>query len=491
MQTSSNNWDLTDCTTYRTKVIISFGWNGVSFTGWEAGRPIVVNFNADGWMTSWTGIHNAGMCAYTFTVMSTSTYDAPYVTDGKYARTFTPAWDFSRGNRYYYWDNSGNNQQWTEGNCTDIPSDEICTYNHDGQIITSDCAGTPRNYYDWSGLIWEVADPFSHSYETRRTYEWIDTSSVTESSFISHYVRGGCEWIVDNEIQKTIAGPVSSWGHFTSSGSSSQEGSCLPSTYDDVGIYPSGLPFKEYAIQDWATGEILVILKWDGSTYHGYDKWGQHIHAIHDAANGVFSGIFGYADVCMWSITYSHEMDAPVLPRIQSYPAHSGWKFTDAYGVWNGILDGGSCAAEDPDVVHKYNTLICIWPNGPAVLNLVQCNDQREDYQTLLHQAWWKGGLSKWQGSDNRYHYEWGYLYNGDDDDKTLDEITFVLEAHGDSGCTFTLTLWRGDDCETAGWKAGISVLSILAALLILIVLYLFTAGGGGGGGGGGYHEYQ
>lgn len=77
------------------------------------------------------------------------------------------------------------------------------------------------------------------------------------------------------------------------------------------------------------------------------------------------------------------------------------------------------------------------------------------------------------------------------DDDGNYDPYTFMLHGHGDDGCSFKLTLWRGDDCETAGWKAGISVLSVFTAFLVLVVLYLFTSGGGGGGGGGGYHEYQ
>jgi hypothetical protein len=299
-------------------------------------------------------------------------------------------------------------------------------------------------------------------------------------------------WTVTNELDSKISGPAMDWGHYEMSSTMSLEGSCLPpnDVYSDVGIYPSGLPWQEYAIQDWATGEILVILKWDGSTYNGWDKLGRHIVGIPSAEGSAWAGIYGETNKCVWSVWFDFTSDSPVLPRIQSAPAADNWHFTDAYGVYNGIVDEekNACSADD-DLMHKYNTLICIWPNGPAVLNLVQCNDKRDDYQTILQQAWWRGGLNQWVGMDYGYTYTWDYLKNDDGD---YDEITFVITGTGNDGCTFELVLWRGDDCETNGWKIGICILSLLCAFLLLVALYFITAGGGGGGGGGGgYHEYQ
>jgi len=307
-------------------------------------------------------------------------------------------------------------------------------------------------------------------------------------------VRGGCVWLVNNSLSSSFQGPAVPWGQYTMNSTVNQEGVCMPGTkYDHVGIYPSGLPWMEYAIQDWDSGEMLVILRWDGSTYNGYDNEGYIVHGMISADGSQWSGIYGYTDgPCIWSVFYDYALDQPVLPRIQAVPAEDDWHFSDAYGVWNGELDGGSCYDNDNDVQAKYNTLICIWPNGPAVLNLIQCNDQRDDYQTILQQAWWKGGQSAWVGVDYGYTYTWGYLMNPDNSDEPYDEITFVIDGTGNDGCTFTLTLWRGDDCETSGWKTGISILSVLSALLLVIVLYFITQGGAGGGsGGGGYHEYQ
>jgi hypothetical protein len=253
----------------------------------------------------------------------------------------------------------------------------------------------------------------------------------------------------------------------------------------------------EYAIQDWESGEILVIMKWDGSTYNGYDHEGNIIHAMIEEDDGEhghhFSGIYGHRGQCIWTILYDFSPDRPILPRIQDIPANleDGWHFDNAYGIWNADIhaDDGSCADSDDDLKPKYSTLLCIWPNGPAVLNLIQCNDERDDYQTILQQAWWKGGKQQWEGVDYGYSYTWGY--KDDNENEEYDEITFRIEATGNDGCTFSLTLWRGDDCETSGWKVGISILSVLCALLLVIVLYFITQGGAGGSGSGGYHEYQ
>jgi len=96
--------------------------------------------------------------------------------------------------------------------------------------------------------------------------------------------------------------------------------------------------------------------------------------------------------------------------------------------------------------------------------------------------------LSAWVGVDNNYQYTWGYLQ---DDDKNYEEETFIIAGVGNDGCEFQLRLWRGDDCETNGWKIGISVLSVLCALFLLIAVYFVASGGSAGGSSNIYHEYQ
>lgn len=492
-QTAVNSWRLDDCTTDRIKTYITFGWNGVSWTGWEGNFPIEVSFDSDGWVSGWTGIYNSGMCQYNFRVMYREELNPPVIADGTYSRTYTPSWDFLRGNRYdfgygystgtgYYED------YYSYGNCTDIPSETVCVYKLDGKtVVDNDCNGSPKNYYQWSGYQFETNDP-SYGVDPMRGYHYIDTDTVSEDGFTSYFVRGGCQWTVSNVIEPTISGPAIEWGQYQSSGSSSLEGSCKPTTrYDSVGIYPSGLPWGEYAVQDWETGTILVILRWDGTNYVGRDTWGQLIQGVY-TDGFIWDGLVGYDDRCLWTVRYSFTTDFPVLPRIQQVPANGDWHFTDAYGVWNAMTDGGTCSSSDSDVQPKYNTLLCLWPNGPAVLNLIQCNDRRDDYQTILQQAWWQGGKMAWVGKDNLYEYTWGYLTH---DDGNYDEITFIISAVGDDGCQFTVTLWRGDDCETNGWKTGISILSVLCALLLLIALYFVAAGGSAGGSSNIYHEYQ
>jgi hypothetical protein len=345
--------------------------------------------------------------------------------------------------------------------------------------------GTPMTVYAWSGYFFESRVVFG--LDPMKAYMYIDYDTIGEDEYTSYYVRGGCTWQVKNVREPTIAGPEIPWGHYEVDTSSSQEGTCLPGEmYDDVGIYPSGLPSHEYAIQDWESGEILVILHWDGTTYNGYDIWGQHIVAMPAEDGSQFAGIFGHVDRCTFSVMYSFTSDTPVLPPIDDImDGEEDWHFNDAYGIWNGDLNGGTCVAPDPDVEKKYDTLLCIWPNGPAVLNLVQCNDKREDYQTILQQAWWRGGSQQWVGVDYGYKYTWGYKQ---DDDGEYDDITFVIAGEGNDGCSFELILWRGDDCETNGWKIGISILSVLTTVLLLVVVFLFTQGGGSGGG---YQQYQ
>jgi hypothetical protein len=351
--------------------------------------------------------------------------------------------------------------------------------------------------------MYETANPYGVGYngmgdDYMRSYMFIDTPSITDDYYTSFMVRGGCMWAVNNTREPTFQGPAVDWGQYTLSESASREGNCKNGEkYDSVGIYPSGLPWMEYAIQDWESGEILVIMKWDGSTYNGYDHEGNIIHAMIEEDDGEhghhFSGIYGHRGQCIWTILYDFSPDRPILPRIQDIPANleDGWHFDNAYGIWNADIhaDDGSCADSDDDLKPKYSTLLCIWPNGPAVLNLIQCNDERDDYQTILQQAWWKGGKQQWEGVDYGYSYTWGY--KDDNENEEYDEITFRIEATGNDGCTFSLTLWRGDDCETSGWKVGISILSVLCALLLVIVLYFITQGGAGGSGSGGYHEYQ
>lgn len=498
-QTAVNSWRLDDCTTSRIKTYITFGWNGVSWTGWEGQFPIEVFFDADGWMSGWTGIYNAGMCQYNFRVMYKEEREIPSITDGTYNRVFTPAWDFIRGNRYdfgygsYGGSYSGYTDYYSYGNCTDIPADTICSYKMGLKAISeNDCAGSPLNRYAWSGYTFETPEP-TYGVDPMRPYMYIDGESVTEDSYTSYMVRGGCVWKVENSRDYKQQGPAVPWGQYTASDSTTQEGSCKPdAVFDEVGIYPSGLPWGEYAIQDWATGDILVILRWDGSNYVGRDQYGTLIQGIIADANAQWSGIFGYRGNCLWSITYDFAEDFPVLPKITNVPAASDWKFEDAYGVWNAKIEieegSTTCADTDDDLIPKYSTLLCVWPNGPAVLNLVQCNDKRDDYQTILQQAWWRGGLSAWVGVDNNYQYTWGYLQ---DDDKNYEEETFIIAGVGNDGCEFQLRLWRGDDCETNGWKIGISVLSVLCALFLLIAVYFVASGGSAGGSSNIYHEYQ
>jgi len=325
---------------------------------------------------------------------------------------------------------------------------------------------------------------------------YIDPTSITETSYTSYLVKGGCTWMVENTMEPTHSGPAVPYGHYSLADSASQEGNCKPDTkYDDVGIYPSGLPWMEYGIQDWESGEILAILRWDGTTYNGYDNEGNIIHGIIDMGDNEtatqWSGIYGHRGACIWSITYDYAFDHPVLPNIpDTVPAESEWHFHDAYGIWNSDFKGSdddSCGEDEDELEDRYDSLICVWPNGPAVLNLVQCNDDRDDYHTILQQVWWRGKAQAWVGTDYAHSYTWGY---DDNDGGDYEEDTFILQGTADSGCTFTIRMTRGDDCETIGWKVGISVLSVLCALLLIVILYLVTQGGGGGGGGG-YHEYQ
>jgi len=316
---------------------------------------------------------------------------------------------------------------------------------------------------------------------------WIDPTSIGDDEYTSYMVRGGCMWEVKNTKEPTFSGPAVPHGHYEATETMSQEGNCLPDDrYANVGIYPSGLPWMEYAIQDWESGDIMVILKWDGTTYNGYDKWGQHIVGIIAEDGGSWDGIYGHVDRCIFSYWYSYTLDHPVLPNIKNVPQEDDWHFKDAYGIWNADVDSRfeQCADYDPDHIAKYRTLLCIWPNGPAVLNLIQCNDQRDDYQTILQQAWWRGGSQQWVGTDYGYNFVWGY--KDDNDNGNYDDITFLVDATGNDGCSWRLTLWRGDDCETNGWKIGISILSVLTAVLLLAAIYLFTHGGSGG-----YSQYQ
>jgi len=371
-------------------------------------------------------------------------------------------------------------------------------YNMGNSIATFQCdTSAPISRWSWNGIEWEQARPWGID-GANRNYEYIPTSSVASDGFSMTLVRGGCAWTYKFTYSPSIAhiGPQTvQRGHYSVASSTTYEGICYADpVYTDVQIHPEG----EIAllIRDGSTGEIYLRLHWDQSLFVGRDELrGSFIYANVDDSGAVT--LLGQAGNCGWSMAYSIATDVAPLPRIID-PANTDSESqadppTDGFGVWNGevVTPLSSACSSDNSLIepaNKYET-VCVQPHGPAKLVITQCSDDRDDRFTTIMEVWWDGANQQWYGTDDTYWYV--FALDSDDDGNIIDN-RFVITATSDSGCTYTINMWRGDDSYTKGWKAAIITFALLLLLTLLIALYLLVGGGasGGGGGGGDYSNF-
>jgi hypothetical protein len=520
LQTSGvNKWAFTDCDGEQTYA--TFGWNGMDWSGMEDGRPITVSFGANTRtvvddvttrpVTGYTFIHASGMCTGTFEVRRFVENRPVRLMNGRYERS-APARGYNFAGNYYryadYYSSVGGSgssyNTWAFQRCTDYAPppahDDVCVYNMGARVATFECStGKPISRWAWTGTQWEQSKPWGIA-GGERNFEFLPTHNITDdgTAFDMVLVRGGCYWIYSFTYTPTIAhtGPHDiARGHYTRSSSVTYDGVCYADPmYDDVQIHPEGI--LGLVVREGSSGELLARLNYDQSIWVGRDEIrGSFIYAIDSDGNGTLA-LLGQAGNCGWMINYDVETDVAPLPKIvtednmhdddeeQTDPPEDG------FGVYNGWVReplSEDCYNADNsllDPVNKFET-VCIYPHGPAKLLITQCSDDREEERfTTIMEVWWDGANEQWYGTDDKYWYVWEIARNEDGD---VDDNRFWITATSDHSCNFTVELWRGDDCYTTGWKAGIITLAMLLFGVILIAVFIVTGGSSGSSSSGDY----